>query len=70
MPITIESNELILERVGDDSFKVTLGDLDMGDTPDKVYVRVGDSIRIPIPSMLVMTSGGKRKVTKITEVYV
>lgn len=69
MSIAIEGQELVLERTGKNTFKVTLGDLDMGVTPEKIKVRIGDSIRLYIPSILVMESAGKRKVCEIHEVY-
>jgi len=53
MDIVIEKMQMVLTRDSEDTFSVKLGDLEGGQWKD-LYLGVGDSIILDIPSMLIV----------------
>ena len=62
--ITIEQKDIVLTRIDDDTWKLRFGDIEMGE--DTFHIRVGETITIPIPSVLVQRKSDKALLCTIT----
>lgn len=65
MMITIESKDLVITRVDNDTFKVSFGDVEMPD-PDTFELKYGETITIPISSVLIDRTEDKALLCNIT----
>lgn len=65
--VTVESKDIIITRVSDRSFNITVGDIIMDGKSDGILCGVGDTITIPIPSMLVLRKSTEAYMAKIDE---
>ena len=51
-PITLESVDIVIKRIADNEFKITMGDLEV--LTDNFTMDIGDTVTINIPSVIVI----------------